>query len=366
MPDGSYYIRPGHPQDLTNAVMAVGRASGSDGTSDEEQRLAVRKHIIKRANQLGRSSALPNTWNPDGTLTTDAQHSELDLSDIDDFFEHFGVKGMHWGVRHTPEELSAKASEHENKAKAYSSAAKQMESDHADLLKNGLQSRAIKRVYGDNAHMQNDWSFYAKNGISQAQALQETSNNLRVAHNSYARSANRHTKRAAKLRSQLSTTEHSAFETEEDSLEHFGRKGMKWGEHIFGRGTDSAGRNKAAAKVASDSHASPDAKAASDLQSRVNASGTKNLNNKELQDLVTRMNLEQQYSRLSTGDVKKGQSLVQKYNTHTQASITAIKVTKEAIKILGPLIVAGAAAAAASKASGHSGPVRMQRLAIGS
>jgi hypothetical protein len=157
-----------------------------------------------------------------------------------------------------------------------------------------------------------------------------------------------------------------ADEEFDDVLEHFGRKGMKWGQHIFGNRSDSNGRNKAAAKAASDTTSSHDAKNASDLQARVNASGTKNLTNKELQDLVTRMNLEQQYSRLSSGDVKKGQSFVQEYNKHTQSYVNAVKVSKEAIKILGPIIAAGAAAAAATKASGRSGPVKMPKLAIGS
>ena len=81
MPDGSYYIRPDHPEDLGNAISAVGRASGSNGKTDEEQRNAVRCHIMKRAKALKRTGEIPASWNPDGSLM------------------HFGVKGMHWGVR---------------------------------------------------------------------------------------------------------------------------------------------------------------------------------------------------------------------------------------------------------------------------
>jgi nucleotidyltransferase/DNA polymerase involved in DNA repair len=92
MPDGSYYIREGAvgSSDLQNAIKAVGRASGSDGTSDEQQRNAVRRHVMKRAKALGLSEKIPDTWNPDGTT----KHF-----DVDEFLEHFGVKGMHWGVR---------------------------------------------------------------------------------------------------------------------------------------------------------------------------------------------------------------------------------------------------------------------------
>lgn len=223
MPDGSYYIRPNVPSDLTNAIAAVGRASGDGGTSDEQQRDAVRRHIMKRATDLKRTKEIPPTWNPDGTL------------------KHFDTEAF---------------------------------------------------------------------------------------------------------------------------IEHFGRKGMKWGAHVFGKEPTGSSRNKASHKSSPDKTASPDAKRASQLQAKVSESGTKSLNNKDLQDLVTRMNLEQQYSRLSTGDVKKGQNFVQKYNGHAQTGLTAFKVSKDIAKVVGPLIVAGAAAAAASKAGGRSGTVKMPRLAI--
>jgi hypothetical protein len=101
MPDGSYFIRPDHPEDLTNAIRAVGRASGSDGKTDEQQRNAVRRHIMKRASALKRTSEIPASWNPDGTL----KHMNAD-----DILEHFGVKGMRWGVHRS---RSAQAAERE-------------------------------------------------------------------------------------------------------------------------------------------------------------------------------------------------------------------------------------------------------------
>jgi hypothetical protein len=88
MPDGSYYVRPDHPEDLPNAVAAVGRASGSNGTSDEQQRNAVRRHIITRAKALKRSHEIPPTWSADGTL----KHV-----DVEEFIAHFGRLGMKWG-----------------------------------------------------------------------------------------------------------------------------------------------------------------------------------------------------------------------------------------------------------------------------
>jgi hypothetical protein len=93
MPDGSFYIRPlaqGGADDLSNAVRAVGRGEqgGTSGAS-------IRKHIMTRAKDLGLSKDIPDNWNPDGTLKTAAEHFDT----VDDFLAHFGVKGMHWGVR---------------------------------------------------------------------------------------------------------------------------------------------------------------------------------------------------------------------------------------------------------------------------
>ena len=94
MPDGSYFIRPDHPEDLGNAIQAVGRATatGTPRATDEAQRNAVRRHIMKRARALGRSGEIPDTWNSDGTLKQAA-------FDVEEFLAHYGVPGMRWGVR---------------------------------------------------------------------------------------------------------------------------------------------------------------------------------------------------------------------------------------------------------------------------
>jgi hypothetical protein len=92
MPDGSYYIRAGAQgvTDLDNAIQAVGRSTGSHDD--------VRKHIIKRAKDLGRVDMIPDNWNPDGSL----KHEDP----VEAFLEHFGVRGMHWG-HHMPGEPPA-------------------------------------------------------------------------------------------------------------------------------------------------------------------------------------------------------------------------------------------------------------------
>lgn len=62
MRGGRYPIR--NRSDLSNAIRAVGRASGG-----ETGRRAVRRWIIKRARALGLTSMIPDTWNSDGTLS---------------------------------------------------------------------------------------------------------------------------------------------------------------------------------------------------------------------------------------------------------------------------------------------------------
>lgn len=71
--------------------------------------------------------------------------------------------------------------------------------------------------------------------------------------------------------------------TVEDFLEHFGVKGMRWGHR---KGSSSDGPT------------SSDAAKASTFRQVAKKSGAKALSNEDLQALVTRMNLEQQYNRL--------------------------------------------------------------------
>jgi len=78
-------------------------------------------------------------------------------------------------------------------------------------------------------------------------------------------------------------------EAASDFLSHYGVKGMKWGQ-------------SRAAKKASRESPSDEARKVGEINTRVKSHrSTKMLTNKELQDAITRMNLEQQYSRLTGG-----------------------------------------------------------------
>lgn len=85
-----------------------------------------------------------------------------------------------------------------------------------------------------------------------------------------------------------------------DFLSHYGVKGMKWGV----RGSNSS---------ASSVPASDDSRRATEVLAKAKVGGTKSLSNKDLQDLNTRMNLEQQYARLAPADprVKNGKTVIE-------------------------------------------------------
>jgi len=74
----------------------------------------------------------------------------------------------------------------------------------------------------------------------------------------------------------------------DEFLEHFGVKGMRWG-----------------VRKRSEAPASADVQRVRTIQSKIKRGKTDALSNKELQDLVTRMNLEQQYGRMISESAKR-------------------------------------------------------------
>jgi hypothetical protein len=80
-------------------------------------------------------------------------------------------------------------------------------------------------------------------------------------------------------------------------LEHYGIRGMKWGQRKDKGGSSSSPPEHHAV--------SEDAKTAKVLGAKVKAGGTKALSNKELRALVDRMNLEQNFAKVNTPAAKK-------------------------------------------------------------
>lgn len=145
LPDGSYYIRPlaqGGAQDVQNAVLAIGRAKPGPNQSQTvtQAQTAARRHVIARAKVLNLSSKIPATWNADGTLKPTA--AAQSATTVDEFFEHFGVKGMKWGRR---KDSAPKAPASEESTKTTETRAKAKASGSSSLSNKELQD-AVTRL----------------------------------------------------------------------------------------------------------------------------------------------------------------------------------------------------------------------------
>ena len=113
-------------------------------------------------------------------------------------------------------------------------------------------------------------------------------------------------------------------------LEHFGVKGMHWGvrkdvsvKATPGKYVKTSGGTKQTA--------SEDAIAAATYRQKAKKSTTDSLSNKELQSLVTRMNLEQQYSDLSAKSPRMNiaQKFLQKFKSNDKFRNKTIAQAKQ-------------------------------------
>ena len=110
-----------------------------------------------------------------------------------------------------------------------------------------------------------------------------------------------------------------------ESLEHYGIKGQKWGvrrtkaqlqrARVRDVNTDKTRMVIINNKTKKYTDEAPEATRKHELRGRAREFGTGALTNKELQDVVTRMNLEQSYSRLNPapeGKMAKGMKFAKK------------------------------------------------------
>lgn len=101
-----------------------------------------------------------------------------------------------------------------------------------------------------------------------------------------------------------------------DELLHYGVKGMRWGVRKRDTSPQKVRVIRKPGKAlktkgGENQKASPDAIRAAVAKQKARRSTTDSLSNKELQELVTRMNLEQQYARLDPKPVNIGLRFIQ-------------------------------------------------------
>lgn len=108
----------------------------------------------------------------------------------------------------------------------------------------------------------------------------------------------------------------------ENWFEHFGVMGMHWGKRkadVVPDGETQVQQKKPGVKLQTRGGkgipASEDAKTAAVSKQKAKSSTTDSLSNQELQNLVTRMNLEQQYEKLTTAQVSPGKKFINKLLT---------------------------------------------------
>jgi len=126
-------------------------------------------------------------------------------------------------------------------------------------------------------------------------------------------------------------TENQPWQEQVDTaLAHYGVKGMRWG---FRKSEHEGGTTAKRAKVPDS--ISPDKQAANAAAARITQKGdTSALSNKELQQVVQRMNLEQQYSRLadSPGKLKSGSKKAKEIVDAVNTGKTVYSMTPTPVK----------------------------------
>lgn len=242
---------------------------------------------------------------------------------------HFGVKGMRWGVRKTEDSAGGSSGPSKKVVKAekkwekeagksffkdWNSAAKYMNKTGIQKINNKPEYKNKNMKFGTPLERKyhNEMGREFTRAMTASAKARLGSSPLKGRELKYNLAKN-----GEDIEFRLTDAKHDAFEdfyflakrnsmghiisvevigeealtqadTVEEFLEHYGVKGMKWGVRNADRPA-----------------ASGDAENFRGVKTKARAGGVKSLTNKELQDFITRANLEQQYHRLNPSAKKK-------------------------------------------------------------
>lgn len=115
------------------------------------------------------------------------------------------------------------------------------------------------------------------------------------------------------------------------SISHYGVKGMRWGVR---KGDSSVGGSGLASKSVAKPRMSEDAKAVEKAFGKIDRGGTDALSNHELQGLVTRLNLEQQYHRLTSEPSAKQASQIEQGHVLVKQALGIGKTVNDVHKFM--------------------------------